>query len=280
MTDTLYFLFLDEIYTPNLNEFRKLSKEEIFSQNHHHHFGISGTIVAGCEIYDLYSKAKQIKSKYFSKKEKLIFHYTDTLNTKDDFYELRNNKQKFQAYTDSLKSFVVNANFKFSCVFVDKHELIKKFGIFDKSGDIVKINKIGSNLFPKSPFIDYNLYLLCLKQLIVSFYQFITQRQHLARGIIVAEARGEREDNELRTAFQKIYYYGVSSIQPTQLRRVILDLFIVPKTQDYIGTQLADMIIYPTYDFHVPNHSTRKDHFINFDKVLKRKLLEEIKVIP
>ncbi len=280
MTDTLYFLFLDEIYTPNLNEFRKRTKEEIFLQEKHHHFGISGTIVAASDVYDLYSRTKKIKSKYFPDKNKLIFHYTATLNKKEDFARFKNNYQKYRAYTDSLKSFVVNSRFKFSCVFVDKHELIKKYGVFDKTGRIVKIKKIGSNLFPKSQFIDYNLYLLCLRHLLVSFYNFISDRQHPARGIIVAEARGKREDDELRTAFQKIYYYGVSSIKPTQFRRIILDLFIVPKTQDYVGTQLADMIVYPVYDSEVPNHSARKDHFINFDKVLKRKLLEEVKVIP
>ena len=112
-----------------------------------------------------------------------------------------------------------------------------------------------------------NLYLLCLRYLLVSFYNFISDRLHPARGIIVAEARGKREDDELRTAFQKIYYYGVSSIKPTQFRRIILDLFIVPKTQDYVGTQLADMIVYPVYDGEVPNHSARKDHFINFDTI-------------
>lgn len=172
MTDTLYFLFLDEIYTPNLNEFRKRTKEEIFLQENHH-------------------------------------HYTATLNKKENFDRFKNNYQKYRAYTDSLKSFVINSRFKFSCVFVDKHELIKKYG----------------------------------RHLLISFYNFISNRQHPAR-------------------------------------RIILDLFIVPKTQDYVGTQLADMIVYPVYDSEVPNHSARKDHFINFDKVLKRKLLEEVKVIP
>jgi hypothetical protein len=119
-----------------------------------------------------------------------------------------------------------------------------------------------------------------LRYLLVSFYNFISQKKHETRGIIVAEARGKREDNELRTAFQKIYYDGVSSITPTQFRKTILDLFIVPKVEDYVGTQLADMIIYPTYDSQVPDHSARKDHFISFDKILKQKLLEEVKIFP
>ena len=103
------------------------------------HFGISGTIVAASDVYELYSRAKKIKNKYFPDKNKLIFHYTETLNKKEDFARFKNNYQKYRAYTDSLKSFVVNSRFKFSCVFVDKHELIKKYGMFDKTGRILKI---------------------------------------------------------------------------------------------------------------------------------------------
>jgi len=111
-------------------------------------------------------------------------------------------------------------------------------------------------------------------------YQFIADRRYPARGVIVAEARGKKEDDELRSAFHKIYYCGVSSIKPKELRRKMIDLFIVPKSQDYIGTQLADMVIYPTYDSQVPNHSSRQDHFIDFDNLLKKKLMGKINLIP
>lgn len=279
MVDNLYFIFLDEIYSPNLNEFRNLNKKEIFSHINHLHFGINGIIVPASYLYDLYAKANRIKNRYFPNQE-IIFHYTNTLNAKEEFFQLAKNEVQKKAYTASLRSFTINADFKFISVFVDKHELIKKYGSFDNSGKIVKIRKIGSNLFPKSPFIDYNLYLLCLRQILASFYRFISAKKSPARGIIVAEARGKREDSELRKAFQKIYYQGILNIQPTNLRRVIVDLFIVPKTQDYIGTQLADMIIYPTYDSQVPNHNARDDHFINFETDLKKKQIEKTIIIP
>ncbi|MDP4010046.1 MAG: hypothetical protein Q8P53_03640 [Candidatus Shapirobacteria bacterium] len=281
MTDNLYFLFLDEIYTPNLNEFRNIIKDEIFNKIKHWHFGIAGTIFPASGVYDIYDKSRKIKNKYYSKQSNLIFHYVDTLNKKDAFSDLAKDPEKYCKYTLSLNSLVENSDFKYISSFVDKHELIKKYGVFDTNKKLVKIQKIGSNLFPKSPFLNYNLYLLCLKNIVVEFYNFISSRNISARGIIVAEARGEREDSELRQAFQKMYYYGVSSIQPTQLRRVILDLFIVPKTQNYVGTQITDMLIYPTYDTFVPNHNSRKDHFITFNSNLKRKFLNSgVKITP
>lgn len=281
MTDNIYFLFLDELYTPNLNEFKKCSKEEIFNKENHWHFGLTGSIITASSLYNLYAKARKIKNKYYPEINNLIFHYVDTLNKKDEFSDLKIDNKKYKAYTESLINFVSNTDFKYVCSFVDKHELIKQYGIFDKTGTIRKINKIGSNMFPKSQFLNYNLYLLCLKSIIIDFYKFITNRANPARGIIVAEARGEREDAELREAFHKIYYDGISSIKPTELRSIILDLLIVPKKQNYIGTQLADMIIYPTYDALISNHNPRIDHFIDFNRCLKKKILKDCcKVIP
>jgi hypothetical protein len=280
MNDIIYFLFLDEIYSPNLNDFRKLSKRAIFEHKNHRHFGVAGVIMAASSLYDFYSKSNRIKKRYFSNKDNLIFHYIDILHKRNDYLQLLTNKKLALSFTSSLESFIKDSEFKYTCVFVDKHELIKKYGIFDKEGKITKIKRIGSNLFPKSRFIDYNLYLLCLRRL-ASFYGFISNRRYAVRGIIVAEARGKREDTELRGAFQKIYNYGILSIKPTDLRRVILDLFIVPKTQNYVGTQIADMVLYPTYDSLVPFHTPREDHFIVFEKYLEKKLInEKVSIIP
>lgn len=281
MVDNFYFLFLDEIYSPNLNEFLKFSKKEIFERPNHLHFGISGVIIPASGLSDLNFKSRRIKNKYYPQQKTLIFHYVDILNNKWVFSDLKLNTKKKKAFTESLSSFVKNSDFKYSGVFIDKHELVKKYGIFDKTGRLVKIKKIGSNLFPKSPILDYNLYLLCLKKILEHFFTFITNRKIKARGIVVAEARGEREDTELREAFHKIHCYGISKIVPTELRKIILDLFIVPKSQNYIGTQLADLVIYPTYDGAVPAHNTRDDHFISYEKILKKKLVNKaVNIIP
>jgi len=281
MVDNFYFLFLDEIYSPNLNEFLKFSEKEIFERKNHLHFGISGVIIPASYLSDLNFKSRRIKNKYYPKRKSLIFHYIDILNNRDCFSDLNLDQKKKKAFTESLSGFIKNSDFKYSCVFIDKHELVKKYGIFDKADKLIKIKKIGSNLFPKSQILNYNLYLLCLKKTLEYFFKFITNRNLRARGIVIAEARGEREDTELREAFHKIHCYGISKITPTELRKIILDLFIVPKSQNYIGTQLADLVLYPTYDGAVPIHNIRNDHFISYEKILRRKLVNKgIDIIP
>lgn len=280
MVDNLYFLFLDEIYAPNLNDMLKFSKEEIYNRPNHLHFGISGVITTASGLKDFMLRSERIKEKFYPKIPNLIFHYVDILNRKQEYSDLLLNPKKDIAFKASLKSFVKDSDFRFDYVFIDKHELIKKHGIFDR-GVVVKMQKIGSNLFPKSQVHDYNLYLLCLRKMIENFYLFLTNKKIPARGIIVAEARGEREDTELREAFKKIYYYGIGKISPTELRRQVLELFIVPKKQNYIGTQLADLVLYPTYDGVIGNHNARTDHFISYQECLKKKRLNKNpKVIP
>lgn len=280
MNDNLYFLFLDEIYDPNLNSFRRLSKQEIFSHSNHLHFGMSSVYVPASCLNGLYLKSNKIKTKYYQESKGLIFHYIDILNTRDKFSDLAKNNKKSQSFRDSINNFLAQAEFKFNCIFVDKHELIKNFGKFGPDNKVAKIKKIGSNLFPQSPFVNYNLYLLCLRQILIDFYAFLSDKNNSARGMVIAEARGEREDTELREAFNKIYYHGVGKITANKLRNIILDLFIVPKKQNYIGTQLADLVLYPTYDARVPMHGKRTDHFINFEKNLRKKLKKEVMIIP
>lgn len=281
MTDNLYFLFLDEIYSPNLNDLLKLKKKEIFSHPNHKHFGISGAIISAAHLNDLNLKARRIKNKYYPDNENIIFHYVDILHGRDSFSDLYGNEKKKISFGQSLSSLIKDLDFKYQCVFIDKHELLKKFGVYDQEEKLIRIRKIGSNMFPKSPALDYNLYLLCLKSMLEFFFKFLVNRRIQARGIVINEARGEREDTELREAFNKININGISSISPKEFRKIILDLFIVPKRQNYIGTQLADLILYSTYDGTVSYHSPRKDHFISFEKLLKSKLLNKgIYIIP
>lgn len=281
MTDNLFFLFLDEIYSPNLTEMLKLTKQEIFSPQNHKHFGISGAIISASHLNDFNLKARRIKNRYYPNDENIIFHYVDILHGRESFSDLPKNIKKKQSFCQSISSLIENLDFKYQCVFIDKHELAQKFGIYDKSGKIVKINKIGSNLFPKSSALNYNLYLLCLKSMLEVFFKFLTSQSIQARGIVVTEARGEKEDTELKEAFNKLNINGISSISPKEFRKIILDLFIVPKKQNYIGTQLADLILYPTYDGRVPNHNIRNDHIISYKKILEKKLLNGgIYIIP
>jgi hypothetical protein len=92
--------------------------------------------------------------------------------------------------------------------------------------------------------------------------------------MIITEARGEKEDIELRDAFYKLQCGGISTISPKSLRQTIVDLLVVYKKQNHAGLQLADLLLYPTYDAQIPYHSVRTDHFISFESIIRKKLLK------
>lgn len=275
----LYFEYLDEIYAPNLNEMLRLSKEEVFSHINHKHFGLCGVVLSSDMLYDLSRRLNHFKHKYYPLQPNLISHYVDILNTRDSFSDLSVNQTKYISVKSALSTLVRETKCSVDYIFIDKHDFIKKYGRFNQEKILVKINKVRSNMFPQAPAKDYNLYLLSLKHLIKNYYNFLIEND--GQGIIVAEARGEREDSELRQAFNTLLQLGVGTILPKELRSVLLDIFIVPKKQNYPGTQLADLLIYPIYDFAIPGHNPRNDHFIHIKTDLKSKIINNTNhIIP
>jgi len=62
---------------------------------------------------------------------------------------------------------------------------------------------------------------------------------------IVAEARGKREDNELKLSFLRIVNYGTEYNPADRFKRIQFRLHFKPKAMNIIGTQMADLAAYP-----------------------------------
>lgn len=62
---------------------------------------------------------------------------------------------------------------------------------------------------------------------------------------IVAEARGKREDDELRLAFLQLTSYGTQYVTASRFRAITFTLEFRTKRLNVIGTQLADLAGYP-----------------------------------
>ncbi len=62
---------------------------------------------------------------------------------------------------------------------------------------------------------------------------------------LLAEARGKREDSELKLAFYKIITEGTEYLPAERFKRIEFHLEFKPKTLNIIGTQMADLAAYP-----------------------------------
>jgi hypothetical protein len=62
---------------------------------------------------------------------------------------------------------------------------------------------------------------------------------------LIAEARGEREDDDLRLAFLEVVTKGTGWNNAERFRAIEFDLRFVEKKMNLIGTQMADLAAYP-----------------------------------
>lgn len=273
-TDSLYFLCIDEIYTPNINSLLKLDRAEIVRHVNHLHFGLGGVVIPSVIMPKLTMALRGLQKRHYPKHIYPIFHYIDMLHNRNLFSDLAVNARKRRSLLDSLRYWIQQVDFRFVAAFIDNHELIKQYGTFDNTDKLINIKKIRGNIYPKSSALDYNLYSLALKFLLRDFYDYLSSKKYSARGIIIAEARGEGEDLRLRDAFYQYQCTSIGTIKPQEFRQTILDLFIIHKKQNHAGLQLADMLLYSTYDAVIPLHSTRKDHIFEYEVLIKKKLLK------
>jgi hypothetical protein len=62
---------------------------------------------------------------------------------------------------------------------------------------------------------------------------------------LIAEARGKKEDNELRLSFLKIVTQGTKYNSAERFRKIKFHLVFKAKAMNVVGTQLADLAAYP-----------------------------------
>lgn len=62
---------------------------------------------------------------------------------------------------------------------------------------------------------------------------------------LIAEARGKKEDDELRLSFLNAVTYGTDYVSAERFRRIKFHLRFKPKAMNVVGTQLADLAAYP-----------------------------------
>lgn len=258
------FLCLDERDSPNLSELAGKSRSEVKNNINKRHFGICGVIIPGSLYPELNVEGRKIQERVLNPGVYLPFHYVEILNKKEKWAWTGKDQGKYKSLCTLLNNLVLKTKFKIIASFVNKTELAIQYGRFtDKK--LVGINRLRPNLFGPSTPKTINLYTIALKVIIQKFYDYLSDRKK--RGLIIAEARGEKEDKLLLDAFYNFQKSGAGTLSGKQIRTHITDLLIIRKSQNHIGCQLADLITYPLYDYFVPGHNTRVDHFIKQNSI-------------
>jgi hypothetical protein len=101
-------------------------------------------------------------------------------------------------------------------------------------------------------------YMLSLRILVERFVYEVQKRGGGEQGQIIAEARDETLDNELRLAWMDLRTTGTDYISASEVRKSISELHIRNKKKNIAGLQIADLVVSPI-GRHILNKDPKHD---------------------
>jgi hypothetical protein len=211
-----YRMYIDEVGNPDLES----------SENHLHRFlSLTGVITDLNYVGQvLHQEMERLKSQYFSyhPDDPVIFHRKKLVNARHPFEALRDPEARSR-FDKDLIDYLRNWEYVVVSVCLDKK--------FHK--DTYRVWR-------------YDPYHYCLALLLERFTFFLEQRE--ARGDVMAESRGGKEDMRLKKSFLKLWNEGTDYLPPERFHQVFTSkqLKVKPKANNISGLQLADLIAHPS----------------------------------
>jgi hypothetical protein len=209
-------MYVDEVGNPDLAS----------SENPLHRFlSLTGVVIdlnyVSCVLHP---EMEELKAKYFDyhPDDPVIFHRKELLNAKHPFEALRDPEIRSRFDDDLLDS-------------LNKWQYIVISVCLDK-----KLHKDTYQVW------RYDPYHYCLALLLERFTFFLEQRE--AKGDVIAESRGGKEDMRLKRSFSRLWDEGTQYLNPERFHEVFTSkqLKVKPKANNISGLQLADLIAHPS----------------------------------
>jgi hypothetical protein len=161
----------------------------------------------------------QLKMDYWGH-ESIILHSRDIRKCKDSFSFLLDPAQRPRFYERIIR-IMLDSEYRLIPIVVRKKDHKEKHGVHAEN--------------------PYDLALRLAMEQLVDLLEEVGQD----RILIVAEARGKKEDAELAVAFDRTRSEGSSNVPRERFARINFELQFVPKMMNVVGTQMADLAAYP-----------------------------------
>lgn len=181
---------------------------------------LAGVLITDSEYQKAVARFSELKMKYFQSTD-VVLHEYDIRKGRGPFKVLNNAKIK-QEFMGEIGKIMEDLQFQVIAVIIDKKQLISNY------------SRIVRTVDP---------YLIA--------FEFLLERAHYEKPRnldlpVIVEARGKREDNELRVAFSKICESEFSfstNIQRSKLTG--LHLVLKSKRDKETGLEMADLVARP-----------------------------------
>lgn len=168
------------------------------------------------------------------KREDFILHTADIARRRGIFRMLTDKKKREHFYQEA-KRLMASLDYLIIACAIKKEDHLRKYGL-----------------------AAMDPYMLSLKILVERFVLEIKARGGQTRGIIIAEARDETLDNQLRLSWMDLRTGGTEYVSASEVRKYISEIHIKGKFQNIAGLQVADLIVSPI-GRHVIGKPTKTD---------------------
>ena len=211
-----YRIYIDEVGNPDIDS----------SDDPNHRFlSLTGVIAElGYTEKVIHPQMEALKTKYFHSHpdDPVIFHRKEMVNAKPPFESLQTQQTREQ-FDCELLGLLSSWDYTVITVCLDKRKHKEIYTTW-----------------------RYDPYHYCLAVLLERFALFLRRKD--ARGDVIAESRGGKEDKRLKDSFSRLWQNGTEYINADIFRQALTskELKVKPKANNISGLQLADILAHPS----------------------------------
>lgn len=212
-----YRLYIDEVGNSDLGASRQ--------PNHRYH-SLTGVILELEYVREVVSPAvENLKKRFFDSHpdEPLVLHRKELLNRRYPFAALRDPKIEAKFNTQLLK-LLTELDYSIITVVIDKLEHVNRYSRW-----------------------RYDPYHYCLKVIVERYVLWL--RGHQARGDVMSESRGGKENQRLMDSFTRVHEEGSEYIgaEVVSTHLTSRQLKVKTKANNIAGLQIADLVAHPSF---------------------------------
>jgi hypothetical protein len=212
----LFRIYIDEVGNHDLKSAHNPSERFL---------SLTGVIIESDRLKnEIYQEIEDMKERFFhpDPDEPVILHRREILKKTGPFRVLQNQKVR-QSFNDRLLSLLNKWEFYVATVVIDKLAHLEQYRVWRA-----------------------HPYHYCLQVLLERYFLFL--QQNSAKGDVLVESRGGKEDQKLMTSYSSLYQNGTNFIDAANLqsRFTSTELKVKPKLANIDGLQIADLVAYPS----------------------------------
>jgi len=213
---TKFRLYIDEVGNPDLKS----------SDNPNHRFlSLTGVIIDIAHVQErMHPEMEALKNRHFGSHpdDPVILHRKEIINRRHPFQALREPSIE-SAFNNDLLTRLRAWEYRVITVCLDKKRHAETYTTW-----------------------RYHPYHYCLAVLLERFNSWLNRQG--ARGDVMAESRGGKEDIRLKRSFHGLWEKGTDFVEPVQFQKSLTsrELKVRPKRANVAGLQLADLLAHPS----------------------------------